>query len=203
MKATEQYIPMILFITLYKVALTFESVDEILSVPIQMEVTKQYFLRHCLFRCTYTLWLDSFPVQGCSYFSNESNWAMLSRGAVYYSVQRLFQLLSLWTKSFSLTIQRNLPSSTFPWYCLLRCIEGGPNYWLCGWNPPFTIQFKATEQYFPVVLFITLNKNSWSLTSTFQWYYLLHFIRWFKLLSLRMKSSNKTNQLKATEQYFP
>ena len=30
MKATEQYCPVVLFIMLYKVALTFESVDEIL-----------------------------------------------------------------------------------------------------------------------------------------------------------------------------
>ena len=30
MKATEQYFPRVLFIMLYKVALTFESVDEIL-----------------------------------------------------------------------------------------------------------------------------------------------------------------------------
>ena len=31
MKATEQYFPVVLFIMLYKVALTFESVDEILK----------------------------------------------------------------------------------------------------------------------------------------------------------------------------
>ena len=31
MKATEQYVPVVLFIMLYKVALTFESVDEILK----------------------------------------------------------------------------------------------------------------------------------------------------------------------------
>jgi len=31
MKATEQYIPAVLFIMLYKVVLTFESVDEILE----------------------------------------------------------------------------------------------------------------------------------------------------------------------------
>ena len=43
MKATEQYFPVVLFIMLYKVALTFESVDEILSVAIQMKVTEQYF----------------------------------------------------------------------------------------------------------------------------------------------------------------
>ena len=31
MKATKQYFPVVLFITLYKVVLTFESVDEILK----------------------------------------------------------------------------------------------------------------------------------------------------------------------------
>jgi len=31
MKATEQYFPVVLFIMLYKVVLTFESVDEILT----------------------------------------------------------------------------------------------------------------------------------------------------------------------------
>ena len=36
MKATEQYFPVVLFNMLYKVALTFESVDE-------LKATKQYF----------------------------------------------------------------------------------------------------------------------------------------------------------------
>ena len=53
MKATEQYFPVVLFIILYKVALTFESVDEILK---------------------------------CGH-SNESYLAVLSCGAVYYTVQ--------------------------------------------------------------------------------------------------------------------
>ena len=53
MKASEQYFPVVLFIMLYKVVLTFESVDEI-------------------------LWCDHW---------NESFWAVLSCGAVYYAVQ--------------------------------------------------------------------------------------------------------------------
>ena len=53
MKATEQYFSMVLFIVLYKMVLTFESVDEILK---------------------------------CDH-SNESFWAVLSYGAVYYAVQ--------------------------------------------------------------------------------------------------------------------
>ena len=46
MKATKQYSPAVLFIVLYKVVLTFESVDEILlkSETIQMKaMIKQYF----------------------------------------------------------------------------------------------------------------------------------------------------------------
>ena len=39
-KATEQYLPVVLFIMLYKVVLTFESVDEIPSVTIQMKATE-------------------------------------------------------------------------------------------------------------------------------------------------------------------
>ena len=40
MKATEQYFPVVLFIMLYKVVLTFESVDEILKCDcIQMKAT--------------------------------------------------------------------------------------------------------------------------------------------------------------------
>ena len=53
MKATEQYFPLALFIMLYKVALTFESVDQILK---------------------------------CDH-SNESYWAVLSYGTVYYAAQ--------------------------------------------------------------------------------------------------------------------
>ena len=53
MKATEQYFPVVLFIMLYKVVLTFESADEI-------------------------LWYDH---------SNESYWAVISCGTVYYAVQ--------------------------------------------------------------------------------------------------------------------
>jgi len=52
-KATEQYFPVVLFIKLYKVVLSFESGDEILK---------------------------------CDH-SNESYWAVLSCGAVYYAVK--------------------------------------------------------------------------------------------------------------------
>ena len=43
MKATEQYFPVVLFIMLYKMVLTFESVDEILKYDIHMKATEPYF----------------------------------------------------------------------------------------------------------------------------------------------------------------
>ena len=44
MRATEQYFPVVLFIMMYKVALTFESVDEILYCDHSNEsLTEQYF----------------------------------------------------------------------------------------------------------------------------------------------------------------
>ena len=43
MKATEQYFPVVLFIMLYKVILTVESVDEILWCDHSNESQKQYF----------------------------------------------------------------------------------------------------------------------------------------------------------------
>ena len=43
MKAAEQYFPVVLFIMLYKVVLTFESVDEIPKCDHSMKATEQYF----------------------------------------------------------------------------------------------------------------------------------------------------------------
>ena len=44
MKATEQYFSVVLFIMLYKVVPTFESLDEILKCEESSEIIEQYFL---------------------------------------------------------------------------------------------------------------------------------------------------------------
>ena len=44
MKATEQYFPVVLFIMLYKVVLTFESVDEILKCDYSNETSSAVLL---------------------------------------------------------------------------------------------------------------------------------------------------------------
>ena len=63
MKATEQYFPVVLFIMLYKVFLTFQCVHEILKGDHSMNATRQYFLV-ALFKTPYmfvvkNLWLKS------------------------------------------------------------------------------------------------------------------------------------------------
>jgi len=53
MKATEQYFPVVLFIMLYKVVLTFESVDGILRCDYSnVKLLSSTFLRCCLLYCT-------------------------------------------------------------------------------------------------------------------------------------------------------
>ena len=52
MKATAQYFPVVVFIMLYKVVLTFESVDEILWCDIQMKATEQNVSAMPLLCCT-------------------------------------------------------------------------------------------------------------------------------------------------------
>ena len=47
-KAIEQYVPVVLFIMLYKLVLTFESVDEILKLmTIKMKATEKYYPLLC------------------------------------------------------------------------------------------------------------------------------------------------------------
>ena len=68
MKAIEQYFPMVLFIMLYKVILTFKSVDEIIkcNMTIQIKVTEQYFpvMFIMLYKLvlTLSLWMKSSSV---------------------------------------------------------------------------------------------------------------------------------------------
>ena len=73
MKTTEQYFPVVLFIMLYKVILTLESVDEIVSVTIPVKATEQYF-PVVLFILLYKVVLPFESVDGilkCDY-SNQS-----------------------------------------------------------------------------------------------------------------------------------
>jgi len=88
-----------------------------------MKATEQYFstILQCFMLYEVVLTLGS--VDENLSITNESYWAVLSCGTVYYAF-----------------------------------IQGGSNFWVCGWNPTCHIQMDATERYFPVVLFIILYK---------------------------------------------
>ena len=81
MKTTEQYFPVVLFITLYKVVQTFESVDEILKCDHSNE-SYWAVLPVVLFIMLYKV-VQTFKsvdeILRCNH-SNESYWAVLSRG---------------------------------------------------------------------------------------------------------------------------
>ena len=219
MKATEQYFSVVLFIMLHKAFATIASVDESYWAVL--------FCGCCLLCCTRRLqllhpWMKATE----QYFSvvlfimlykafttiasvDESYWAVLFCGAVYYAVQGVYNYCIRGWK---------LLSSTFLWCCLLCCTRR--LQLLHPW-------MKATEQYFSVVLFIMLYKafttiasvdesywavlfcgavyyavqgvynyciRGWKLlSSTFLWCCLLCCTRRLQLLHLWMK---------ATEQYF-
>ena len=76
MKATEQSFLAVLFITLYKVALTFEPVDEILKCNHSMKATEQFFLV-ILFIVLYKAYLTFESVD--EEHSNESCLAQLAK----------------------------------------------------------------------------------------------------------------------------
>ena len=90
MKATKQYFPVVLFIMLYKVDLTFEFVNEILSGTIQMKLKNYWVL---LSSGAYAKqsgsnlspWIKSVDkILKCDH-SNESYWVVLFCGTVYYA----------------------------------------------------------------------------------------------------------------------
>ena len=104
-------------------------------------------------------------------------------------------------------------------------VQGGSHFWVLGSKSlSVTIQMKATEQYFPVVLFITLykvvlsfesldqNPKVWPfkwklLSSTFLWCCLLRCTRWFYLLSpwikiLKCDHSNESYRATKTSHLY-
>ena len=88
--------------------------------------------------------------------SNESYWAVPSRGTVYYAVQGAwFQLLSVWVRFYRLRLLSSTPVSfyavemksfsKFDIARILNSLQGGPSYldlftWLSNFLP-FVISF--------------------------------------------------------------
>ena len=61
-------------------------------------------------------------------------------------------------------------------------VQGGSTFWVCGGNPSVTIQMKATEQYFPVVLFIMFYKVTIQIQATGQFFTTVPSIMLYKVV---------------------
>ena len=144
-------------VVLYRMVLIYESTDS--DSAIQMKATEQHF-PVVLFIMLYKVVLSYESVDEILKYdhSNESYWAVLSCGAVYYAVQGGSKLWVCRWDSKVWPFRWKLLSSTFLWYCLLCCTRWF--YLLSPWmkSGGVTIQMKATEQYLPVVLFMTMYK---------------------------------------------
>ena len=164
MKATEQYFPVVLFIMLYKVVLTFESVDEILKCDIQMKAIEEYF-PIMLFIMLYKVVLTFESVDEilkCDH-SNESYWAVLSCGVVYYAVQGGS---NFWVCGWNPKVwpfKWKLLRSTFLWCCLFPNLLQMQIWSLLRLGIHESEQLKA--------IFLGPPLLSWSSNSFIHWYY--------------------------------
>ena len=122
LKATEQYFPVVLFIVLYEVVLTFESLVEILKCDHSNE---SYWAE---LSCTAAYYV----AQGCSNFQvcawNLIVWPfkwklvrVLSCGTVYLVRSSVF--LACQPNPMMLLFKSNLSTSTFTWYALFVSTE--------------------------------------------------------------------------------
>ena len=108
---------------LYKMVLTFESVDEILKCDVQIKATELYIpvVLFVMLSKVVRLTFESVDeIINCGH-SNESNWAALSCGAVYYAVQGGS---NFWVCAWNPKVRPfkwKLLSSNFLWCCLLCC----------------------------------------------------------------------------------
>ena len=127
MKATVQFFPVVLFIMLYKVVLTFESVDEILK---------------------------------CDH-SNESYWAVLSCGTVYYAEQGDSNLWVFGWNPKVWPFKWNLFGNTFTWNYLLLNFLQNENYNFF-WNLTL-FTFRGLKGLSVSLAFLNLIERKWFL----------------------------------------
>ena len=130
MKATQQYFLAVLSITLYKVVLTFGSVNKVLLGVWPFKWQSCWVVFSC--GAVY------YAVQGCSSFWvcgwNPKLWPFkwkilgLSCGTVYYALQGCSSFWVCEWNPYVWPFKWKLLSSTFLWYCLLcSTSQGGFN----------------------------------------------------------------------------
>ena len=122
-KAVERYSPVELFVMLYKVVLTFESVDQILKCDHSNE--SYWAMLSCgvvsyVGQDSFNFWFPVNEILNCDH-SRESCCAVLSCDAVYYAGQ---SSSNFWVRGPNPKVwpfKWKLLSRTFLWCCLLCC----------------------------------------------------------------------------------
>ena len=133
-KATEHFFLVALLIMLYKVVLTFESVDEILwcdhsnksywAVP--SCGTVNYSVQGLIFdTADEILWCDH-PVKATEQYFLVVLFIMLYKVVQNFESVDEIQWCDLWNESYWAV----LSCGTFYY-----AVQGGSNFWVCGWNP--------------------------------------------------------------------
>ena len=155
MKATEQHFPMVLFITLSKVVLSWKSVDEILTCDLSNESC--WSKGH--------LWTGQLTVK--SILDKILSLTIQMKATEQYFPVVLFIVLYqvvITSESVDEILQCNHSNESY--WAVLSCgtvycaVSGGYNIWICGWNP-------------------SVQPFKWKLlSSTFLWYCWLYCIRW-------------------------
>ena len=182
---TEQCFPVVLFIVLYKVVLTLESVDEILKCDHSKEscwavlscgavyyyeqdgsnfwvcvwkLLSTTFLWYCFAILNKVILTFEYvdEILKCDH-SNESCRAILSCGAVYYAVQGGSNFESV---DEILKCDHSNESCRAILSCgaVYYAVQGGSNFWVCGWNPkvwPFKWKLLSSTFLWYCLLFWT------------------------------------------------
>ena len=153
LKCGELYFHVVLLAIMFKVVLAFESEDEMIKCVHSHE--SYWSLLTC--GTGYLAVQGGSNVWVCGW-NPKVWWVKLSRGTVYFTVQGGS---SFWVCGWNPTVRPfklKLLSSTFTSYCLLYCWRWFKYSSLWNKSCSVTVQMKATEQHFPVVLFIKLHQ---------------------------------------------
>ena len=126
MKATEQHIPEVLFTMLYKVVLTFESVDEILKCDHSNESYREHYFPVELFIMLYKVILilvSVYEIRKCDY-SDKSCWALPPCGT-FKSGDKILEHVDR-NESYLAVRTRG---------AVYYAVQGASNFWVRGYNP--------------------------------------------------------------------
>ena len=154
-KAIEQYVSVVQSVILYKVVLSFEPVDEIIKCD---HSNKSYrTVRFCGAVCYSIESGSNFWVCAWNHKVKAiEQYVSVVQSVILYKVVLTFEPVDEIIKC----VHSNESYRAVRFCGAVYSIQGGSNFWVCGWNHKTTsIQMNAIEQYVFVVQFVILHKT--------------------------------------------